>query len=146
MKTKSHYGGLLQMLLCMVAIAAMLALFTHSSAQAQTDPPAALTLDATSGNIVTDTVALTPPAPWYADGAVIGGIIAALTSIFAIWSNKQMRTAEKISRSLVEAIEVASRIPAVATKEKEIKQSINATVTRLGVQPLVHRIVKDVTL
>lgn len=105
---------------------------------------AVLTLPAHAAEAGAEAVATA--VPWYADGAVIGGVIAAVTSLLALWANKAKNTAQKVSESLVIAIETASKIPAVAEKEKAIKQAINAKVTELGVQPLVHRIVKDVTL
>lgn len=126
-----------RLLFAMAALAALVC-FSTPTLHADTAPP----------EVAAEVVADAAPAahPWYADGAFIGGIIAAFTSIVAIWQNKGKKTAQKVSESLVQAIEVATRIPAVAEKEKEIKRSINATVTKLGVQPLVHRIVKDVTL
>jgi hypothetical protein len=107
---------------------------------AQIDPPSS------------DTSA-TVAAPFYTDGAFIGAVIAGIMSLVALWSHnekntaiKDKTTAQKVSESLVIAIETATKIPAFAEKEKAFKQAINEKVTKLGVQPLVHRLVKDVTL
>ena len=99
---------------------------------------------------------VTPPAPdakppvvastpWYADGTVIAGFIAFITSITAIWSHTEKRTAQKISESLVAGIEAATKIPAVAAQEKIIKARIQAVATDYGVQPLLDKIVQEVT-
>lgn len=85
------------------------------------------------------------PAPWYSDGAVIGIIISSIMSLVAVWSHKSKKTAQKVSESLVIAIEAATKIPAVAEKEKLIKAKLRQEFEDIGVQPLVHRLVKDLT-
>jgi hypothetical protein len=86
-----------------------------------------------------------PATPWYADGAVIGAAIAAITSLLAIWSHKEKSKAQMVSESLVVAIEAASKIPQVAAQEKAIKAKLKSEFEALGVQPLVDRIVQDLT-
>ncbi len=84
-------------------------------------------------------------APWWSGAEVISAVIALATGLIAVWQHKEKKTAQKVSESLVLAIEAATKIPAVADKEKAIKAKIRETVTDLGVQPVVHRLVKDLT-
>ncbi|HTJ77954.1 MAG TPA: hypothetical protein VL357_03085 [Rariglobus sp.] len=83
--------------------------------------------------------------PWYADGTVISSIIAAVMAIFGVWSHTEKTTAQKITESLVVGIEQATKLPKVAAAEAEIKAKIQSVASDYGVQPLLDRIVQDIT-
>lgn len=70
--------------------------------------------------------------------AVIGGLVA-------IWKNKQASTAQKITQSVILGVEQATKLPQVQALEKQIKGNIRAKAAELGVQPLLHAVVKDLT-
>ncbi|MFA6962428.1 MAG: hypothetical protein WC205_16860 [Opitutaceae bacterium] len=123
------------LILSAVALAAVLS-FAPQLAQAA---------DAAAEPTSVVTSAATTTTPWYADGAVIGAVIAAVTSLLAIWQHGEKKTAQKVSESLVVAIESATKIPAVAAQEKAIKAKIKSVAEDYGVQPLLDRIVQDVT-
>ena len=148
MKTnRSSFG--LPWMSCLMIIVALLACTFATAPKVHAAPPSEMTLmlaQFDAPGAVDSAAKVTKPAPFYTDGAFIGAVVAGFMSLVAVWQNAKKNTAQKVAESLVQAIEIATKIPAVAEKEKAIKQSINRTVTDLGVQPLVHRIVKDVTL
>lgn len=93
-----------------------------------------------------DTVAATADAsPWYFSGALWSAVIAVAAGALAIWQNKEKRTAQKVSETLVLAIEEASKIPAVAAKEGQIKAKIKEVTTKNGVEPVVNKLVELLT-
>lgn len=107
---------------------------------------APLTLDATSGAVVNEKPSAAPvAAPWWSGPEAISAIIALATGLFAVWQHKEKKTAQKVSESLVIAIEAATKIPAVAAQEKLIKSKIKGIAEDYGVGPVLHRLVKDVT-
>lgn len=109
-------------------------------------PASALVLDAETGLPVKATPDAAPvSAPWWSGPEVISAVIALATGLIAVWQRKEKKTAQKVSESLVLAIEAATKIPAVGDKEKAIKARIRTETERLGVAPLVHRLVKDLT-
>ena len=83
--------------------------------------------------------------PFYASGEFWTTVFAIVAGIFGIWKNSQHSTAQKINESLVLGIEKATKIPRVADYERQIKQTIQAKATEYGVQPLLHRLVQDLT-
>jgi hypothetical protein len=84
-------------------------------------------------------------APWYLSTDIIAAVIALATGALAIWQNKEKRTAQKVSETLVVAIEQASKIPAVAEKERELKAKIKEVTTKAGVEPVVNKLVNLLT-
>jgi hypothetical protein len=95
--------------------------------------------------LAADTSGTTTATPWYLSADLIAAVIALATSALAIWQNKEKRTAQKVSETLVVAIEQASRIPAVAEKENELKAKIKEVTTKAGVEPVVNKLVKLLT-
>ncbi|MES2696913.1 MAG: hypothetical protein V4773_25835 [Verrucomicrobiota bacterium] len=93
------------------------------------------------------TVVLTaaPATPFYSSSEFWSAIIAAIGGLIAIWKNSQASTSKKVNESLVLAIEEATKIPEVAAFEQRIKGKIRETATKAGVQPVLHRLVKDLT-
>lgn len=94
-------------------------------------------------------VALAPqPASavaWYANPTLWATAIAFVTGILGIWSHKEKTRAQKINESLIMGIESATRIPEVAAQEKAIKERIKQYAENAGVQPLLARLVQDLT-
>jgi len=89
--------------------------------------------------------AATPEAEGAGLGQILTAAVALISGLFGIWSHKQKKTAQKVAESLVVGIEAASRIPAIAEKEKQIKATIQRRAEAYGVQPVLHEIVKRVT-
>ncbi len=71
--------------------------------------------------------------------------LALVSGLVAIWQNRKASTAQKVTESLVLGIEQATKLPQVQDAEKRIKGIIREKATELGVQPLLHRAVKDLT-
>ncbi|MDR1279329.1 MAG: hypothetical protein LBK99_00715 [Opitutaceae bacterium] len=118
-------------ILAVVALATLLAIAPHALAQdAAAATPAATAADAT---------------PWYLSPSLFSSVIALLTGAIAIWKNQQASTAQKVSASLVMAIEEASKIPAVADQEKKIKAKVQEVTERYDVGPVVAALVKKLT-
>ena len=84
-------------------------------------------------------------APWYMNGTLWTALIAFVAGAFAIWQNKEKRTAEKVSQTLVLAIEQASKIPEVVEEEKKIKAKIKEVTTKNGVEPIVNKLIDLLT-
>ena len=102
------------------------------------------------GNIVLGQEATPPTVIAPADAptplAVYVSIVVALASgLVAIWKNNQATKAQKIIRSVVLGVEQATQLPEVRAAEEKIKATIKQKATDLGVQPLLHEIVKDLT-
>ncbi|HEY0966947.1 MAG TPA: hypothetical protein VGD88_06130 [Opitutaceae bacterium] len=86
-----------------------------------------------------------PAAPWYFSGETIAAVIALFTGLVAIWQKGEATKAQKISRTLILGIESATKIPAVAAKQKEIKEEIQRVATRYEVEPVLNALVKQLT-
>lgn len=71
--------------------------------------------------------------------------LAVIAGLVAIWKNAQASTAQKITQSIVLGVEQATKLPHVQAAEAEIKATIRRKAQELGVQPLLHEIVKDLT-
>lgn len=100
-----------------------------------------------------DTKAVVPTSAPLDSAGIIGIVIAAVTSLYGIWAHKEKNaavkektTAQKVSETLVVAIEAASKIPAVQEKEKEIKKLISDKAKEAGVEPVLNLLVKRFTL
>ncbi len=94
--------------------------------------------------VVTLTVPASAPA-FYATGEFWSALFGLVAGIVAIWRNQTASAHQKVNESLVLAIEQVTKLPEVAAAEQRIKQAIQAKATALGVQPLLHRIVVDLT-
>jgi ABC-type nickel/cobalt efflux system permease component RcnA len=81
---------------------------------------------------------------WLSPG-FYSALIALATGMIAIWQNAAKKTAQKVSETLVLAIEEASKIPAVADKEKEIKKKIQEVNERYHIEPVVKKLVEKLT-
>ncbi|MDR2673892.1 MAG: hypothetical protein LBC18_03245 [Opitutaceae bacterium] len=84
-------------------------------------------------------------APGWLSTGLVSAVIALITGALAIWQNAEKKTAQKVSETLVLAIEQASQIPAVAEHEKKIKEKIQEVNERYHVEPLVNALVKKLT-
>jgi hypothetical protein len=84
-------------------------------------------------------------SPWYLSAGFFSAVIALFTGALAIWQNAEKRTAQKVSETLVLAIEEASKIPAIAEKEKVIKEKIREVNERYHVEPVVAALVRRLT-
>ncbi len=71
--------------------------------------------------------------------------IALITGLLAIWQKKEASTAKKITASIVLGVEQATKLPQVQEQERRIKGMIRAHAENLGVEPLLQRVVKDLT-
>lgn len=89
--------------------------------------------------------AMTAPTPWYLSTEAFAALFSLVAGTVAVWQNKQKTTAEKVSASLVVAIEAASKIPQVAEHEKAIKAKLNEKLTKSGAQPVVERLLRGLT-
>ncbi len=76
---------------------------------------------------------------------IVSIALALVSGLVAIWQNRKASTAQKVTESLVLGIEQATKLPQVQEAEKRIKGIIRDKATQLGVQPLLHRAVKDLT-
>lgn len=88
------------------------------------------------------------PAPVADDSSLTTFVsigLALVTSLIAIWKNKQASTSRKIVESIVVGVEEATKLPQVRDAEKRVKDTIRAKATELGVEPLLNRVVKDLT-
>lgn len=90
-------------------------------------------------------VAAPAAAPFYASGEFWTGLFGLVAGIVAIWRNQAASTSRKVNETLVLAIEEATKLPGVVEAEQRIKQLIRDRATDYGVQPILHRIVKDLT-
>jgi len=92
------------------------------------------------------TAAATAPAD---DGSslttIISVAVALVSGLIAIWQNKQATTARKVTQSIVLGVEQATKLPQVQAAEKQIKATIRRQAEELGVQPILQRVVKDLT-
>lgn len=96
--------------------------------------------------LAADTINSTAPStPWYFSSELLAGAIAFFSGIIAIWKNEQKKTAQKVSETLVLAIEEASKIPAVAEKEKAIKAKVQEVTQKYNVEPVVKKLVEKLT-
>lgn len=109
---------------------------------AQADSPAAADIKITPAS-----------SPSLDSAGIIGIVIAAITSLYGIWAHKEKNAAvkektvaQKVSETLVVAIEAASKIPAVEAKEQEIKKLISDKAKEAGVEPVLNLLVKRFTL
>lgn len=98
----------------------------------------------------TATDAAAPVAPASVDDSsstttIISVIVAVVSGLVAIWQNKSASTAKKVTQSVILGIEHATKLPEVAAMEKRIKATIRQKATDLGVQPLLHTAVRDLT-
>jgi membrane protein implicated in regulation of membrane protease activity len=93
----------------------------------------------------TAAAAASSTTPWWQSTGFIAAAVAFIPSVIAIWQNKSKKTAQKLNETLVEGIELAATIPEVVAAEKKIKDQIKATAEKYGVEPLLHRLVKDLT-
>lgn len=128
---RSLFAALLGLLLCALCLTAA----NTGFAQAAVDP-------------ATPIVLAPQPAPalaWYANPTLWATVIAFVTGILGIWQHGEKTKAQKINESLVLGIESATRIPEVAAQEKAIKERIKQYATDAGVQPLLARLVQDLT-
>jgi uncharacterized membrane protein len=91
-----------------------------------------------------DTV-VSSTTPWYLSTSFIAAAVAAIPSLIAIWQNKSKKAAQKLNETLVKGIELATTIPEVVAAEKKVKDKIKETAEKYGVEPLLHRLVKDLT-
>ncbi len=71
--------------------------------------------------------------------------IALVSGLIAIWQNKQASTARKITASIVLGVEQATKLPQVAAAEKQIKATIRQHAQDAGIQPLLDRLVQNLT-
>ena len=83
--------------------------------------------------------------PFYSTSEFWAGLFAVVTGIVAIWKNNQASTGAKINETLILAIEQATKLPGVSEHEQRIKRLIQSKATELGVHPLLHRLVQDLT-
>lgn len=121
-----------------IALALMLVLvITQPAAHAQAVPALSSQPSAIS--------AVPAPVPFYASGEFWSGLFGVVAGIVAIWRNQAASTSRKVSETLVLAIEEATKLPGVAESEQRIKTLIREKATDLGVQPLLHRMVKNLT-
>jgi hypothetical protein len=125
----------IRLLLCFAGLAAALAFgFVPLAHAAEVAPAAAVAAPA---------VAVTAPFYTSADfWSVVFGVVA---GIVAIVKNSALSAHQKINEALVLSIEEVTKLPGVAEAEQKIKTLIQAKATALGVQPLLHRIVQDLT-
>ncbi len=129
-------------LLGLAALAFVLAL--PLAVHADSVPPA--TVANTAPAVSTPTPAPAPVViPWYANEALWSTLFAVAAGVFGIVRNSQLSTHQKINEALVLGIEQATKIPAVAAFENRIKADIQTRAAELGVQPVLHRIVQDLT-
>lgn len=148
MKTK------LSLLLAAVAFASVL-FIAPQPVTAQTLPAApvfANIVDVTTpAPAAVDSPAATPapvvvtPTPVWLSTEFFAALFAAAAGIVAIWQNKEKKTAQKVSASLVVAMEAASKIPVVAEHEKAIKAKLRQKLEASGAQPVVERLLKNLT-
>lgn len=131
---KTHRSPWLFHMLLVVALVGLVA--APSQAAEAADGIHALTSAATGETV---------SAPWWSGAEAISAVIALCTGLIAVWQRNEKKTAQKVNESLVIAIEAATKIPAVAAQEKAIKAKIRTVTDDLGVAPLVHRLVKDLT-
>jgi hypothetical protein len=95
--------------------------------------------EAAAGALSADTT------PWYLSAGFFSSVIAFVTSVLAIWQGAGKKTAQKVSETLVVAIEEASKIPAVAEHEEKIKAKIREVNERYHIEPVVNALVKKLT-
>lgn len=104
-----------------------------------------LTIHAQAAGSPTVTTVVVAAPPWYLSETLWATVIAFVSGVIAIWKNNAASTHQKINDALVLGIEQATQIPEVAAFESKIKSTIQAKATALGVQPILHRIVQDLT-
>jgi hypothetical protein len=83
--------------------------------------------------------------PFYASDTFWAVALALVSGIVAILRNKTATTAQKINAALVLGIEQATQLPEVAAAETKVKNLIRAKAQQAGVEPILNRIVKDLT-
>lgn len=76
---------------------------------------------------------------------IISIVVALVSGLVAIWQRKEASTARKVTESIVLGVEQATKLPQVQAAEKQIKAKIRQQATDLGVEPLLNRVVKDLT-
>jgi hypothetical protein len=84
-------------------------------------------------------------APWWSGPEALSAVFALVTGLFAVWTHKEKRTAQRVSESLILGIEAASKIPAVAEKERAFKAKIKEVTRDYGVGPVVAALVSRLT-
>jgi hypothetical protein len=141
--TRSSFGGLLSWMLPALMLAMIIALTFSSPVAHAAAPRADVALAQVAAPAPSVTVAA--PVPFYATEAFWATVLAVVSGLFGIWKNRQASTHQKINESLVLGIEQATKIPEVVAFESRIKKTIQASATGYGVQPLLHRIVQDLT-
>jgi hypothetical protein len=141
-----------------VALAAAL-LFAPQIAHAASDPSYQLTalssqlpipflaqvIPSESSQLSAPGSQLPAATPWYLSTEFFAAIFSTVAGIVAILQNKAKTTAEKVSASLVVAIEAASKIPQVAEHEKAIKAKLQEKLTKSGAQPVVAALLEHLT-
>jgi|GEM_PF-4886469 len=92
-------------------------------------------------------------APFYVSGEFWTSLFALVAGLTAIWKHKaanaaqkELTTAQKITQSVILGVEAATKIPEVAEYEKTVKRIIRNKAEELGVQPLLNRAVRDLTV
>lgn len=100
---------------------------------------------ATATPALAQTAAAAPAAEESSVATLLSIGLALATSLIAIWKNKQASTQRKIVESIVVGVEEATKLPQVREAEKRVKDTIRAKATELGVEPLLNRVVKDLT-
>lgn len=103
---------------------------------------------AQTAEAVADAPATVGPAASATDTSmttIVSLVLALVGGLVAIWKNSQASTAKKITQSLVLGVEQATQLPEVQHLEQKIKFTIREKAKDLGVQPLLHEVVKDLT-
>lgn len=131
MKTKSLRSQLSALSLWLLALC-VLCVLCVSPAFAQSAP-------------ALNVIAAPAAVPFYASGEFWTGLFGVAASLVAIWRNGAATNARKINDTLVLGIEEVTKLPGVAEHEQRIKTYLREKATDLGVQPLLHRIVQDLT-
>lgn len=88
---------------------------------------------------------VSPSTPWYLSTEFFAALFSLAAGIVAVVKDQSKKKAEKINSILVLGIEAATKIPKVAEFEKKIKGDIRQKAEQLGVQPVLDRLVKDLT-
>jgi hypothetical protein len=110
--------------------------FTCGLAQAQSLP-----LDA-SGHVIVAAAAI----PFYATTEFWTALFGLISALVAICKNSALKDHQKVNQALVLTIEAASKLPEIVAAEQRFKGMIAAKAEQLGVQPLLDRIVQDLTI
>lgn len=84
--------------------------------------------------------------PFYTTTEFWTAIFALATGLVAVWRNNLLTQHQKVNQALVLSIEAASKIPEVVAAEEKFKTLISDKATQLGIEPLLNRLVKDLTV